>query len=126
MVDIFMPLRRRRPRKPRPDVSSAGSQRVRIRRIACALPLVSALSACAALPGSDARDARITVEVYARLAQYAELQAPNSLDVQTLHQVVYLRGLMGTPFQVELAASVAAQAAGVRRVENLIGLDNSK
>jgi osmotically-inducible protein OsmY len=87
---------------------------------------VTALSACATLPGSDARDARITAEVNARLAQYVELQAPNALDVQTLHQVVYLRGLMGTPFQVALAGSVAAEVSGVRRVENLIGLENDR
>jgi osmotically-inducible protein OsmY len=64
--------------------------------------------------------------VKARLAQYSELQAPNSLDVQTLHQVVYLRGLMETPFQIRLASSLASQVAGVRRVENLIALDNAR
>jgi osmotically-inducible protein OsmY len=98
----------------------------RMRRIACALLLVSAATACAPLAESNTRDARITAEVNARLAQYPELQAPNSLDVQTLHQVVYLHGLMGTPFQIHLAASVASQVVGVRRVENLIGLENAK
>jgi osmotically-inducible protein OsmY len=96
------------------------------RRIAFALLLGGAVSACAAFAQPDARDARITAEVKAGLAQYAELQAPNSLDVQTLHQVVYLRGLMGTPFEASLASSVAARVSGVRRVENLIGLDNSR
>jgi osmotically-inducible protein OsmY len=98
----------------------------RIRRIACALLLGSVLSACAALAHPDARDARITAEVEARLAQYSELQAPNSLDVQTVHQVVYLRGLMGTPFEISLASSVASQVSGVRRVLNLIGLEDSR
>jgi osmotically-inducible protein OsmY len=98
----------------------------RIRRIACALLLGSAATACALLASPDARDARITADVKARLARYSELQAPNSLDVQTLHQVVYLRGLMDTPFQISLASSVASQVSGVRRVENLIGLEDSR
>jgi osmotically-inducible protein OsmY len=97
----------------------------RIRGIVAPL-LASAVSACAAFAAPDARDARITADVNARLAQYAELQAPNSLAVQTLHQVVYLRGLMNTPFEIRLAASVAGQVSGVRRVENLIGLANSR
>ncbi len=83
-----------------------GSAR-RISRIVCALLLGSALSACAAFAAPDARDAHITADVKARLAEYPELQAPNSLDVQTLHQVVYLRGLMETPFEIALAASLA-------------------
>ena len=99
---------------------------LQIRRIACALLLGSALCACAAFTEPDARDARITADVTARLAQYPELQAPNTLDVQTLHGVVYLRGLMATPFEIGLAGSVAGQVSGVRRVENLIGLENSR
>ncbi len=98
----------------------------RIRRIACALLVGSTLCACAAFTEPDARDARITADVTARLAQYPELQAPNSLDVQTLHRVVYLRGLMGSPFEIALAGSLAGQVPGVRRVENLIGLENAR
>jgi osmotically-inducible protein OsmY len=98
----------------------------RIRCIAWPLLLSSTLSACTAFAVPDARDARITADVNTRLAQYSELQAPNSLDVQTLHQVVYLRGLMNTPFEISLASSVAGQVSGVRRVENLIGLANSR
>ncbi len=107
------------------EALSAGTQRVRICRFVCALLLGSALSACA-VGAPDARDVRITADVNARVSQYSELQAPNSLDVQTLHQVVYLRGLMNTPFEISLASSVAGQVSGVRRVENLIGLANSR
>lgn len=96
------------------------------RRSAYALLLGIAVSACATLAEPDARDVQITTEVKARLAQYPELQAPNSLDVQTLHQVVYLRGLMGTPFQISLASSLAGQVAGVRRVENLLSLQDAR
>ncbi len=98
---------------------------LQVHRIACALLLGSA-AACVSLARPDARDARITAEVQARLAQYPELQAPNSLDVQTLHRVVYLHGLMDTPFQTSLASSVASQVPGVRRVENLIGLAGAR
>jgi osmotically-inducible protein OsmY len=90
------------------------------------LLLASALCACATLGEPDTPDARITADVQARLAQYPELQAPNSLDVQTLHRVVYLRGLMGSPFQIQLAGSLARQVPGVRRVENLISLQNAR
>jgi len=98
----------------------------RSRRFAGVVLLASCAFACAGFQQPDARDARITADVEARLAQYSELQAPNSLDVQTLHQVVYLRGLMATPFQISLASSVASEVSGVRRVENLIGLQGAK
>jgi osmotically-inducible protein OsmY len=97
-----------------------------IRQIVAAMLLGSALSGCAVLGQHAAGDARITADVKARLAHYPELQEPNVLDVQTVGGVVYLRGLMGTPFEIQLASSVAAQVAGVRRVENLIGLDDSR
>jgi osmotically-inducible protein OsmY len=86
----------------------------------------SALFGCAATGEPPSADARITAAVNARLAAYPELQQPNELDVQTVHGIVYLRGLMETPFQIRLASSVAGQVSGVRRVENLIGLDNAR
>jgi osmotically-inducible protein OsmY len=98
----------------------------RPRHITCALLLGSVVCACASLGAPDARDTQITADIEARLARYPELQAPNSLDVQTLHRVVYLRGLMGTPFQISLASQVAGEVSGVRRVENLIGLQDSR
>ena len=97
-----------------------------IRRIASAMLLATALSACAAMGPPTSGDARITADVKARLEQYPELQEPNVLDVQTVRGVVYLRGLMGTPFEIRLASSVAGQVSGVTRVENLIGLDNAR
>jgi osmotically-inducible protein OsmY len=94
--------------------------------IAPTLLLGIALSACAVMGRPADGDARITADVKARLGQYPELQEPNVLDVQTVHGVVYLRGLMGTPFEIRLASSVAGQVSGVRRVENFIGLDNAR
>jgi len=98
----------------------------RFRILAYGLLLASTVPGCAALSAPDASDARITALVKSRLAQYSELQAPNSLDVQTLHRVVYLHGLMSTPYEIRLAGSVAGEVAGVRRVENLIGLASGR
>ena len=94
--------------------------------IAGALLLAGAAGGCAVLERPSSGDARITAQVKARLGQYPELQEPNMLDVQTVHGVVYLHGLMNTPFEVRLASSVAGQVPGVRRVENLIGLDDGR
>lgn len=95
-------------------------------RIAAAMLLGCALWGCAIVSQPESVDSRITADVEARLGQYPELQAPNQLDVQTVHGVVYLHGLMATPFQIRLASSVASQAPGVKRVENLIGLDDAR
>jgi osmotically-inducible protein OsmY len=46
--------------------------------------------------------------------------------VQTLHGVVYLRGLVSTPYQIAEAGSIAEQATGVSSVQNLLTIDNSR
>jgi osmotically-inducible protein OsmY len=97
-----------------------------MRRIAVAMLLGSILSGCAVVGRVASSDARITDEVKAQFAKYPELQEPNDVDVQTVHGVVYLRGLMATPFEVALASSVAGEVSGVKRVENLIGLENAR
>jgi osmotically-inducible protein OsmY len=96
-----------------------------------ALLLVSVLQGCATHdarcgPGGCTGDAEITANVQASFNQYPALQAPNLVQVQTVDHVVYLRGLVNTPYELELATSVASKAAGVTRVVNLIGLSNSK
>jgi osmotically-inducible protein OsmY len=97
-----------------------------IHRVACALLLGSALSGCAALERPAASDARITSDVKALFAQNPALEAPTDVDVQTVHGVVYLHGVVSTPFEQSLASSLAGQVSGVKRVENLIGLDNAR
>jgi osmotically-inducible protein OsmY len=47
-----------------------------------------------------------------------------SIDVQTLDHVVYLYGLVDTPFQSEIAKSVAVDAPGVARVVSSIANGN--
>jgi osmotically-inducible protein OsmY len=71
-------------------------------------------------------DARITAEVQALLDQNPPLGAPNTVYVQTLDRVVYLSGLVDTPFEQRLAESVAGEAAGVTRVVNNIGLSGPR
>jgi len=71
-------------------------------------------------------DAKISAQIRTLLAQSPELGGPNEISVQTLHGVVYLRGLVSTPFQVEQAGSIALQPAGVRAVQNLVVIDNSR
>jgi osmotically-inducible protein OsmY len=97
------------------------------------LPALGGVSGCTTPPacqGSACRadgrsaDARTTAEVRALIDQHAELGAPNSVEVQTIQGVVYLKGLVDTSMQSELATAIARQAAGVVRVENMIGVSN--
>lgn len=92
--------------------------------------LAAVLSGCASFHSCDVRectgDAKISADVRALLAQSAALSAPNSISVQTVHGVVYLRGLVSTPYQIAEAGSIAARAAGVTDVQNLLSIDNSR
>lgn len=91
--------------------------------------LAAVLAGCASFGRCGLRecsaDAKISAEVRALLAQSASLDAPNLISVQTVRGVVYLRGLVSTPYQIEEAGSIAAQAAGVTDVQNLLSIDNS-
>jgi osmotically-inducible protein OsmY len=71
-------------------------------------------------------DARITADVQALFSQHTSLQTPNEIEIQTVDRVVYLRGLVSTPYERELAEAVARQAQGAARVVNLIGVDNNR
>jgi osmotically-inducible protein OsmY len=72
------------------------------------------------------QDREITARVRVLLDQHEALEAPNRVSVQTIDRVVYLTGLVETPYQKRLASSVAAQAAGVTRIVNSIGLENTR
>jgi osmotically-inducible protein OsmY len=94
--------------------------------LALAVVLTAALPGCAVyrkcgLDGCPG-DARITADVQARFARYAELQPPNLIYVQTLDHVVYLTGQVNTNFELLTAESVAREVAGVQRVVNSINL----
>ena len=114
----------------KPVSANSASPRQRALRCLVALAAVWALSGCASLgrcglEGCPA-DREITARVRVLLAQHDALQAPNVVSVQTIDHVVYLKGIVGTPYQKRLATSVAGQADGVTRVVNLIGLDNAR
>ena len=98
-----------------------------LRRLLAVFVLVS-LAGCAALAPCGIKgcpdDRRITAQVRGLLDEHDELGAPNHVTVQTVNRVVYLRGLVGTPYQKRLAQYLAAQAPGATSVVNLIGLDN--
>jgi osmotically-inducible protein OsmY len=106
------------------------SRRRRIYTLAFALIEAGALAGCAAYRDCGfkgcADDAKITAEVRALFDQHPELEAPNSVHIRTVSHVVYLDGLVDTPFQQQMAASVAKQAAGVTRVVNAIAVSNAR
>lgn len=70
-------------------------------------------------------DAKITAQVRSLIAQTPSLEGPNRVSVQTVNGVVYLRGLVSTPAQIEAAGALAEQVPGVTQVENLIVIDNA-
>jgi hyperosmotically inducible protein len=72
---------------------------------------------------SCAADAAITANVTERFAQYPALTA-NAVRIQTLHQVVYLTGMVDTDVERLLAVSVAHGAPGVTRVVDSISVSN--
>lgn len=100
-----------------------------MRAAALSMLLAPALSACAAFSACGLRecaaDAKISGEVRVLLAQSTELGGSNRVSVQTVRGVVYLRGLVSTPYQVAEAGAIAGQAPGVTEVQNLVVIDNS-
>ena len=91
--------------------------------------LTMELTGCAALGQCGLEcpeDAKISAEVRALLAQRPALGAPNQITVQTVHGMVYLRGLVSTPYQIAEAGSVAQGAPGATGVQNLLSTDNSR
>jgi osmotically-inducible protein OsmY len=101
-----------------------------MRAVALCVCLAAVLAGCAPFGKCGVRectgDAKISAEVRTLLAQSSSLGAPNEIRVQTIHGVVYLRGLVSTPYQIAEAGSIAEQAAGVTDVQNLLTIDNSR
>jgi osmotically-inducible protein OsmY len=98
--------------------------------VICALLLAGTAPGCAAnhqcgFHGCSG-DAEISAKVQALFDQHPSLEAPNQIHVQTVDGVVYLSGLVDTPFQRRLAESVALEAPGVTRAVNSIGLSNGR
>ena len=91
------------------------------------LAMLMVVEGCATGPhGENTDDGAITARVQALLDQYESLRAPNSVSAQTVQRVVYLRGLVSTPYQKRLAGSVAAQAAEGLHIVNMIAVENNR
>jgi osmotically-inducible protein OsmY len=103
---------------------------LRIRGAVLCLCLAAALTGCVAFGKCGLRecpaDAKISVEVRTLLAQSPALGPPNLISVQTMRGVVYLRGLVSTPYQIAEAGSIAERAPGAAAVANLLSIDNSR
>jgi osmotically-inducible protein OsmY len=88
------------------------------------------LAGCAAFAGrgllESPAEARISAQVRTYFEQSPALGAPNVISIQTHGGVVYLRGLVSTPYQIEEAGSLAAQVPGASRVANLLSIDDAR
>jgi osmotically-inducible protein OsmY len=102
--------------------------RGRIAARLAAVAVLLGLAGCASLEACGIEgcqdDRRISGEVRALLEGHAALETPNRVTVQTVNRVVYLNGLVDTPYERELAEALAHQAHGAVRVVNSIGVDN--
>lgn len=98
-------------------------------RLAVAGFMVAALAGCAGFSDCGLRecpaDAKITGEVRTLLAGSPGLGPPNLISIQTVRGMVFLRGLVSSPYQVAEAGSIAAGAPGVISVQNLLYIDNA-
>ena len=92
--------------------------------LVAALTVAATLTGCATVPRSSNPnvDRAITADVETRFGQYALLEAPNHLDVQTINRVVYLDGLVSTGLQRRDAELLASQVPGVSKVVNSIAV----
>jgi len=104
------------------------SIQVSARCICLTVGLAAGLAGCTAVAKGglieSPADAKLSAEVRTLFEQSPALEAPNLISVQTHAGVVYLRGLVSTPYQLEEAASLAAQAPGAAHIENLLSIDN--
>lgn len=92
------------------------------------LTLAVAMAGCASYrpcPGSTCTaDNDTTAAVNAALVSDTDLGAPSQIDVSTSDHVVYLRGLVDSEYQKQVAGSVAAQSDGGEQVVNEIAPSN--
>lgn len=70
-------------------------------------------------------DAKISADVRALLAQSPSLGSPSPISVRTTDGVVYLRGLVSTPYQIAEGGALAERVPGVVSVQNQLTIDNS-
>ena len=78
--------------------------------------------AAAATCGACGDDAQIETSIKASFQKLPYLGAPNSIQVQTLHHVVYLTGEVSTGLMSRTAAEIAHGTPSVERVVNTISV----
>jgi osmotically-inducible protein OsmY len=94
------------------------------------LALVSAAltSACAVTPCQTPAcrdDDSLVQEAEQLLAAHPDLGPPNIITVQAHNGVIYLHGLVATDLMRQDAEAVIEQSPRVKRVANMIGVDNN-
>lgn len=103
--------------------------RIVLRAVMLSLVVTLAVTGCASFGKCGLRecpaDARISADVRALLAQNPALGSPSPISVRTVDGVVYLRGLVSTPYQIAEVGSIAERAPGVVSVQNMVTIDNS-
>jgi osmotically-inducible protein OsmY len=84
------------------------------------------VSGCASRPCAAGcqDDAAIQREVQGLLDEHDDLKAPNLITVRVQAGVVYLGGEVATELQRDNAESVARQSHHVKRLVNVIGVQN--
>jgi hyperosmotically inducible periplasmic protein len=97
--------------------------RSRFLRLASAVLVAGALSACSVVEGKQsggeyADDAAITTKVKTSLAADVGLNPANQISVETSNRVVQLSGFVDTPAHKAQAESVARNVEGVESVRN--------
>jgi len=99
-----------------------------IHALAFASIFAGVLAGCADFRASDtasnARDAKITADVEAKLNDMPELGPPGSIRVQTVDHVVYLNGLVDGGLEKRNAESVVRRIPGVIQVANDIDVQH--
>ena len=90
------------------------------------LLLAGLLPGCAAESkcrwGGCPGDAQITASLQTQLNRHPDLEGVNSINVQTLHHVVYLSGGVGSGLMRETVEAIARKTPGVTRVEDTIAV----
>jgi hyperosmotically inducible protein len=99
--------------------------RSHFRRIASAVVLAGALSACSMVSGRETGDqyvddATITTKVKTQLASDVGLTPANQIHVETMKRVVQLSGFVDSAAHKAEAESVARGVEGVQGVQNNI------
>jgi len=94
--------------------------------LAVAVVLAAVLGGCQSFGKCDTdactRDAQISVEVRAQIAEHREFGPPAAFQVHTKDGVVYLNGTVDTDLMRESVESVARQVANIRDVVNNVNV----